>query len=144
MVTPKNTLKRNPIQLPWNTMESAEDDAVDEGTEVDEGFLVEVVKPDDVTDTAEEPDWEVPVGEARGAVDCPLIWLETSVLKVPVISSKVNLAENAIAGYWGCLASLRERDSMRMKYSPLFGPMVGSGVILSELTLEISTLALRV
>jgi hypothetical protein len=46
-----------------------------------------------------------------------------------------------MAGYWEALESFRESDSMRMKYSLLFGPMLASGVKSSELTFETSTLA---
>jgi len=129
---------------------AAEDlaDEVDEGTEVDEGFLeVEVVKPDVVGegDAPEEPEADIaPVGEARGAVDCPLIWFWTVVLKVPVILSNVNLEEKAIAGYWGVSGSLALRDSRRMKYWELFGPMVASMTASTLLTFETSTLELRV
>jgi len=80
-------------------MESAAELAVGEWTEVDEGFTVEVVKPEVVGDTETEPGLGLPVGEARGAVDCPLIWLEIAALNVPVMSSRVNLEENAKAGY---------------------------------------------
>jgi len=99
MVTPKNALRRNPIQLPWNMRESAAELAVGEWTEVDEGFTVEVVKLEVVNGRETEPGLEVPVGEARGAVDCPLIWLEIAALKVPVMLSRVNLEENAKAEY---------------------------------------------
>jgi len=120
-----------------------EEDEVGLGADVDEGLTVEVVKPVVVaaTEAARET---VLVGEARGAVDCPLIWFWTSVLKVPVMLSKVNLAENAIAGYWGEAVSLRERDSNRMKYSELLGPMVGSTLKDIELDFETSTLGVRV
>lgn len=65
-------LRRNAIQLLWNTKESAADVfPVDAGKPVDEGIF-EVVKPDGV---GEEPDpgLVLPVGVARGADDCPLI-----------------------------------------------------------------------
>jgi hypothetical protein len=55
---------------------ASEEDAVDFGAEVDDGFLLaDVVMPDAVVVATEEPVVEpLPVGEARGAVDCPLIW----------------------------------------------------------------------
>ena len=56
----------------------------------------------------------------------------------------MNLAENAIAGYWGEAVSLRERDANRIKYSEPLGPVVGSTLKSIELDFETSTLALRV
>jgi len=101
MAKPKTVLMKNPIQLPWNTTESAADEAVDLVTEVDDGFEAEVEKPDFVVVAGEGDELELPVGDERGAVDCPLISLRIEALKVPVISSRVNLAEKAKAGYWG-------------------------------------------
>jgi len=68
------------------------------------------------------------VAPARGAVDCPWIWLRTVGLKVPVMLFMVNLEEKARAGYWGAVASFKLIDSKRMKYSLLLGPIDGSGV----------------
>jgi len=101
MATPKNALRKIPVQPPWNTIEAAAPlDAVAEGTEeVDEGFFEVVVEKPEVVAKGEETKVELLLGVARGAVDCPLIWLRISVLKVPVMPDKVNLEENAIAGY---------------------------------------------
>jgi len=55
--------------------------------------------------------------------------------------SMLNLAEKARAGYWGWLASLRLKDSTRMKYWLLFGPIVGSGVNWMLAVVDTSTLA---
>jgi len=79
--------------------------------------------------------------EARGAVDWPAIWAETASLKVPDMLSMLNLAEKARAGYWGWVASLRLKDSTRMKYWLLFGPIVGSGVNWMLAVVDTSTLA---
>jgi len=48
--------------------------------------------------TFEAEDEEDAVLPPMGAVDWPAIWLWTVALKVPVMLSRVNLAENASAG----------------------------------------------
>jgi len=82
------------------------------------------------------------VAPARGAVDCPLIWSRTAGLKVPVIPDMVNLAEKARAGNWGLAGSFKPRDSIRMKYSLLFGPIDASGVNWIDWVVDTSTLAM--
>jgi len=58
---------------------------------------VEVVVVAGVEDAEDAPDVVPPV---RGAVVWPSIWLWTAGVKVPVMPSMVNFAENARAGYW--------------------------------------------
>lgn len=97
-----------------------------------------------------------------GAVDCPLISACTDELNVPVMLVMLNLAENARAGYWGFVESLRLRDWNRMKlgeggeaiwgvrgrektyYSSVLGPIVGSGVKTMVWVFEVSTLGVIV
>ena len=55
------------------------------------------------------------VGEAMGAVDCPSIGFCTASEKEPDMPDMVYLEEKARAGYCGEVASLRPRDSKRMK-----------------------------
>ena len=58
---------------------------------------------------------EPAVCEAIGAVDCPSICFCTASEKEPDMPDMVNLEEKASAGYCGDVASLRPRDSKRMK-----------------------------
>ena len=58
---------------------------------------------------------EPAVCEAIGAVDCPSICFCTASEKEPDMPDIVNLEEKASAGYCGDVASLRPRDSKRMK-----------------------------
>lgn len=100
---------------------------------------VEVVVVAGVEDAEDAPDVVPPVS---GAVVWPSIWLWTAGVKVPVMPSMVNFAENARAGYWVWVASLRARDSTRMKYSAELGPIEGSGVNWTEDVVLTSTLEL--
>lgn len=86
------------------------------------------VAPAEVAPAVDGPD-EV---AAKGAVDWPSISDWTAAVKLPVIPAIVNLAEKARAGNWGFVASFNEIDWNRTKYSLLSGPMVGSGVKVSE------------
>lgn len=91
METLNNALKRKAIQPPWKMIDSAPElEAVEDGweEEVGEGSI-EVVKP--VLDTPGEPEFELPVGEARGAVDCPLISLRTEALNVPLMLANLDI-----------------------------------------------------
>jgi hypothetical protein len=105
-------------------------------------WVADVVVRGVVLTVAETMPVEVAVG-VSGAVDWPLIWAWTAAEKAPVMLARVNLAENARAGNWGCTESLRDRDSKRMKYWLLLGPMVGSGVNERVDTCETSVLLLR-
>jgi hypothetical protein len=77
---------------------------------------------------------EPPTGRELAASICCC----SLAVNVPVMPVNWNLAEKARAGYWGCVASFKLSDSNRMKYTPEFGPMVGSGVNWIELFFETS------
>jgi hypothetical protein len=51
---------------------------------------------------------------------------------VPVMPVMVNFEENACAGFAGVVGFLRLRESNRIKYWLLLGPIVGSGVNWTE------------
>jgi len=87
---------------------------------------------------------DVPFVGPTGAVDAPLIWAWISGENTPVMPVMVNLAEKARAGIVGVAVSLREIDSIRMKYWLLFGPIVGSGVNSTDPAVDKSRLGVMV
>lgn len=92
-------------------------------------LLADVVLEEDLLVVVEvaEPDWEgADVAPARGAVDWPAISDETCGVNWPDIPFRANCAEKARAGYCGNLGSFSLRDSKRMKYLLLLGPILGS------------------